>query len=606
MAEKQVNLAQGYGSPAYERYEAAQKKFEDMLAERENRLFDPTLLAMAQGFLAPTKTGSFGESLGNVAGAVAPVQQAEDKRNMDMARMRLEMAQQGVQTDIGLKRQQGLAEFLKNNTAEDVSAPTAPPAVPSATQGSAAAGASVTPLGGASAPSTLPAAPVANAPMAGAPVTGGLPSAPAAPAGAPAGAPAPLANAPAAPVAQAPQQAPNLGFMGGIPLGIPGAQTGNTKGYNWNKQEANYFALGTSQGKEPTDLIKDINEMRSKDMETKEGYVFHKPSRTVYPILSPDQVEIQLPGDKAPRKVFKHDSLAYQVYDSLGDPRAQEYLNKMKYGNKMGPPTSAGGASAPAATSTGIPTTTDVAAEKARQEAEASAAGAGAGKRTSAAMDKYDQAMESKNAAISIKELISQPGADLTMGVLEKPTVKAAIAGMVASGKGMFDEEKFRDAYTKLNIKYNVPPKQGETKEEYAQRKQDIYDRGREVASQAAMLQFQTSMLAKGQGTITENERKLFADTTIGVKDSVNTINRKADMIVARSDFAKTISDTLNEKTISLDQFKRTPEYKKLESDYENRLRDIWNPNRKKSQGAPSTGAPDLEAARRRLEARQP
>jgi hypothetical protein len=246
-----------------------------------------------------------------------------------------------------------------------------------------------------------------------------------------------------------------------------------------------------------------------------------------------------------------------------------------------------------------LPTTTDVAAEKARAEAEASAAGTSAGKRTGAAMDKYETAMESKNSAISIKELISQPGAELTMGVLEKPTVKAAIAGMVASGKGIFDEDKFRDAYTKINIKYNVAPKQGETKEEYAQRKQEMYDRGRQVASQAAMLQFQASMLAKGQGAISNNERQLFADTTIGVKDSVSTINRKADMIVARAEFAKTVADTINEKEISLDQFKKTPEFKKLEANYENRLRNIWNPNRAKQ--SPSTGSPDLEAARKRL-----
>jgi hypothetical protein len=117
---------------------------------------------------------------------------------------------------------------------------------------------------------------------------------------------------------------------------------------------------------------------------------------------------------------------------------------------------------------------------------------------------------------------------------------------------------------------------------------------------------FNRRLWLKGQGAISNNERQLFADTTIGVKDSVNTINKKADMIIARADFAKTVSDTINEKGISLDKFKLTPEYKKLEANYENSLRDIWNPNRKKSQSTPSTGSPDLEAARKRLEARLP
>jgi hypothetical protein len=65
----------------------------DSLVNRK-QLFDPTLLAMAQGFLSPTKTGSFGEALGNVAAAVAPVQQAEEKRSQEIAKMRFDMAQQ--------------------------------------------------------------------------------------------------------------------------------------------------------------------------------------------------------------------------------------------------------------------------------------------------------------------------------------------------------------------------------------------------------------------------------------------------------------------------------------------------------------------------------
>ena len=198
---------------------------------------------------------------------------------------------------------------------------------------------------------------------------------------------------------------------------------------------------------------------------------------------------------------------------------------------------------------------------------------------------------------MSVKELISQPFADLAVGVFEKPTVKAAILGMV--NDGVFSEDKFRDAYTKINIKYNIPRKLGEKTSEYEQRKQDVYDAGAQIASQAAYLQFQTSLLAKGQGAISNNERQLFANTTLGVRDSVNTMNKKADMIIERANFAQNISNILTDKKISLDQFRLTPEYKKLEANYENNLRNIWNPNRsKQSQGS---GSPDLEAARKRL-----
>ena len=74
-------------------YRDQQKLLMDSLVNRK-QLFDPTLLAIAQGLLSPTRTGSFGEALGNAAAQVAPVQQAEEKRAQDIAKMRFDMAQQ--------------------------------------------------------------------------------------------------------------------------------------------------------------------------------------------------------------------------------------------------------------------------------------------------------------------------------------------------------------------------------------------------------------------------------------------------------------------------------------------------------------------------------
>ena len=79
-----------------EEYRAAQQKLIDAMEGRKNQLFDPVMLAMAQGFLAPTKTGSFGEALGNVASQVAPVQEAEEKRAQEIAKMRFDLAQQNL------------------------------------------------------------------------------------------------------------------------------------------------------------------------------------------------------------------------------------------------------------------------------------------------------------------------------------------------------------------------------------------------------------------------------------------------------------------------------------------------------------------------------
>lgn len=85
----------------------AQANLRNALDSRQNQLFDPTLLAMAQGFLSPTKTGSFGEVLGNVAAQVGPAQQAEEKRAREIASMKMELAANELaqnRATIGMKK----------------------------------------------------------------------------------------------------------------------------------------------------------------------------------------------------------------------------------------------------------------------------------------------------------------------------------------------------------------------------------------------------------------------------------------------------------------------------------------------------------------------
>jgi len=79
-------------------YKEAQENLRQALDARQNQLFDPTLLAISQALGSPTKTGSFGEVLGNVAGAIGSSQDAEQKRSREIASMRLDLAKQGLQS----------------------------------------------------------------------------------------------------------------------------------------------------------------------------------------------------------------------------------------------------------------------------------------------------------------------------------------------------------------------------------------------------------------------------------------------------------------------------------------------------------------------------
>ena len=83
----------GERSTEDESYDAAMQRIEALLAQRESKPYNPTLLAIAQGMLAPSATGSFGEGLGAAAGNVLRSQEQEQKQGMENAQMRLQLAQ---------------------------------------------------------------------------------------------------------------------------------------------------------------------------------------------------------------------------------------------------------------------------------------------------------------------------------------------------------------------------------------------------------------------------------------------------------------------------------------------------------------------------------
>jgi hypothetical protein len=78
--------------------DSARELMKQALQDRKGRI-DPTFLALAQGFLAPTRTGSFGESLGTAVGAYGKAQEAESDRNAQLAKMRYELSLKAVEEE---------------------------------------------------------------------------------------------------------------------------------------------------------------------------------------------------------------------------------------------------------------------------------------------------------------------------------------------------------------------------------------------------------------------------------------------------------------------------------------------------------------------------
>ena len=76
-----------------ESYNMALQQLMSTLESRQNKGYNPTLLAIAEGMFAPTATGSFGEGIGQAAKAVRGAQAQQEKEDIDTAQMRLQLAQ---------------------------------------------------------------------------------------------------------------------------------------------------------------------------------------------------------------------------------------------------------------------------------------------------------------------------------------------------------------------------------------------------------------------------------------------------------------------------------------------------------------------------------
>ena len=90
---KPTTFGLGERSVADDTYDSAMQRIQELLAQREQKPYNQTLLAVAQGLLAPSATGSFGEGLSAAAGNVLKSQEQEQRQGMENAQMRLQIAQ---------------------------------------------------------------------------------------------------------------------------------------------------------------------------------------------------------------------------------------------------------------------------------------------------------------------------------------------------------------------------------------------------------------------------------------------------------------------------------------------------------------------------------
>lgn len=94
-------------------YQDALERLNKSLEARQNRMFDPTMLALAEGFLTPGRTGSFGESLGVAAGKMRAAEEAEGKQEMEIAQAKLGLAERGIALEQQRQRERQFREAIE-------------------------------------------------------------------------------------------------------------------------------------------------------------------------------------------------------------------------------------------------------------------------------------------------------------------------------------------------------------------------------------------------------------------------------------------------------------------------------------------------------------
>jgi hypothetical protein len=565
---------------ANRRYQEALAKLTESLDTRKNRYFDPTLLAMAEGFLGPTQTGSFGEALGRVAGKLGPAEAAAAKEEQEIAQQRLAVAGQGVELQRLKSRDAELGRYLNPQGA----APAAPAQAPLAgPQAAPVAGPQAGPLSGGALPSAAPAA--APAPSAG-PLSVAPPAPPAPPT------PAPAAPAPAAPAAPtkavgAPQGALTA-MEANKPAGFEGVEGIQVAPPNPNFMTGrDYVRLNRyDKTKSPGDLIKEGQEIEQKRYRDKEGGVLDLATGKFYQYPTGKTEEIQIYGYPGTHKVDARTAAKLSMLAANDDPAYHDLAKRVVQGprkrteeeGKPGEPTRL-----KSQQELELETEKNKKMQSAQVESEIES-------RKDFNQRKKD-ADETITTANVFRRFASDPNAKAMFGILNNDKVSSGVATLVRDGIGLPG--------------FTVGTKAIEDVMRNAGLNAADQAKYRTFLMYATQMQLQQSKYMKG--AVSDFEQRLMANAGITGQDTPETIRMKADLMTRRAQFDRRVAKVFKDSKMTADEFLDSDKYNEMRDKYNEDLADLSSGSKMLGTTAtkpasPAKGTKDLEDAKRRLD----
>jgi len=574
VADKQSTTYIPGGGPeavsANQAYEDALQQMLTSLDARKNRLFEPTLLAIAAGSAKPTQTGGWGESLGNVARSLQESEAQQATEAQKYAEAKLGLAGRGLE----LERQKS-RERQFQNLMGGPSTPTQKP--PGALPGAVKA-----------APGALPDSTV-------------LPGRGDVQIGTVDGVPSRedmLARSPAQRLPEPPQPVAQPVAVEALPgfEGVQGIQIAPPSSNYMDRQK--YIALASMDPNiSPAEAVKNANEMDAKRYQTKESGVLDLATGMFYAFPKGDQVDRQIFGEGGGKtyKVDARTAALLDLYASSNNPKYFEVADRVL----KGPQRKGEGQGAP----TQVLSAEDRAAQQKAQEVYQT-------KRAESAAAKEDDLQKKANIASRMYSSASDVQYRLAespsfFGLFSRPGIMSALGNLINEGVKAGNTSVNLGGFEK-SILQIMPSLKGSA---------DLDNVMAAAGSLAEIELLYTQELMSKQGQITEGERAIVRripgtmSSSPGVlKDKMDLLKMHAQQNIDLADAYKQFKKDNKGKGVNYNDFEESKEYENMKMDYEKALAKRFNldaaiPTRKRDGAAPGASKTrDNAGARTRLD----
>lgn len=501
-------------------YQDALAKLSQSLDTRKNRFFDPVWLAAAQGFLAPTQTGGFGESLGNAAKNISAAQEQDLKQEQEIAQQRVAAAGKGVELQRMRANDANIANYLTGKQAGSLAGPlSAPLAGPRAATASPVSSAGGLPI------TSVPTAPE--------------PAVPDVASAAPVRPPSVVQPSPLAAVTTAQVALPsNAEDDGGVQI-FP-----ENKNFMTARE---YVSLNRNSGRPLGDLIKEGMELERRNLEVKESGTTNLRTGRFY-ASNAEPVDVQIFGEGyggATFKVPKSVALQLAVLQRQGNEAGYKALADKFTGKTFGRPAGAAPVTGGSVEERVIATTRAVELAKANTALEIES-------RKDFNQRKKD-ADETITMANVFRRFASEPNAKDMFGILNNDKVMSGVATLVREGIGLPG--------------FTVGTKSIEDVMRNAGLSDADQAKYRTFLMYAAQMQLQQTKYMKG--AVSDFEQRLMGSAGITNQDTPETIRTKADLLTRRAQFDRRVAKAFKDSKMTADDF--------IDSDKYNEMRDKYN-----------------------------